>query len=478
VARSAKKLLALCTQTLRFAAGTGLPLRGGMTILCGTDFSPEATSALRIAADLAARMNLPLHVAHAVALTEDDMVDAATRAEIARGHQLRLESQAEQLRKPGMQIYVHVKEGAPDEVLLRLAGEVAATLIIVGALGKRKRSHWQLGSHADRVAQRSQIPVLVIRNPEAIGAWARDERALRIMLGADLTASTEAAMSWINDLARFGQCEVVAAHCYWPPQEYARLGLGGVRNFIEPVPQVTDTLDRELKAHLARFAKCNLTRVRIEPHLGRIGDRLAAIAAEEKADMIVVGSHERGAMRLWEGSVSRVVLQQSEVSVACVPAPLQAKLTDLPHVRSVLVATDFSPTGNAAVNLAYATAEEGAVIHLVHVMPDPQEGSIKPRDIFPSQRSLCDKYADVCEQLMHLAPAAAIARRQRTEVHVLESRHPADAIAQAAERLGIDMICIGTHGRVGIAKTILGSVAHDVLARTHRPVLLARKPVL
>ena len=40
---------------------------------------------------------------------------------------------------------------------------------------------------------------------------------------------------------------------------------------------------------------------------------------------------------------------------------------------------------------------------------------------------------------------------------MLESRHPADAICQAAERLGADMICLGTHGRTGVAKAVLGS---------------------
>lgn len=449
-----------------------------MTILCGTDFSPEATSALRVAADLAARMNMPLHLVHAVALTEDDLVDKVTRAEIARGHRERLEGQAALLGKPGMQIYFHVSEGSPDEVLLQHAGEIHASLIVVGALGKRKLSQWQLGSHADRVAQRSQVPVLVIRNAEAMGAWARDERPLRVLLGADLTASTEIAMGWLNELARFGRLEVVAAHCYWPPEQYQRLGLGGVRNFIEPVAQVTETLDRDIKAHLARFSTCTLTNVRIEPHLGRIGDRLAAIAGEEKADMVVVGSHERGAMRLWEGSVSRVVLQQAAMSVACVPTPLQAKLADTPHVRSVLVATDFSATGNAAVGLAYATAEHGAVIHLVHIVPDPHEGAIEPRDIFPSPQALREKYRDICERLMHLAPAAAASRAQRTEVHVLESRHAADAICQAAERMAVDMIVLGTHGRTGIAKAFLGSIAQDVLAKSHRPMLLARKPAL
>jgi nucleotide-binding universal stress UspA family protein len=114
----------------------------------------------------------------------------------------------------------------------------------------------------------------------------------------------------------------------------------------------------------------------------------------------------------------------------------------------------------------------------VHVVPDPHEGSIEPRDIFPAPRSLQEKYRDVYERLMHLAPAAAAARGQLTEVHVLESHHPAEAICQAAERLSADMICIGTHGRSGIAKALLGSVTHEVIARSHRPTLLARAPAL
>lgn len=450
-----------------------------MTILCGTDFSPEGHNALRVAAELAARMGVPLHLVHAVALSDHDHIDHATRAEIAQGHRKRLEAQAEPLRKPGAHVFYHVTEGAPDEVLLRHAVEVSASLVVVGALGRRVRTQWQLGSHADRVAQKAHVPVLVVRNADALIAWAREERPLRILLGADATASTDVAMHWINELARFGRCDVVAAHCYWPPQEYERLGLGGVRNFIEPVPQVTEALDRELREHLTRSAKCDLVRIRIEPHLGRIGDRLAAIAAEEKADLIVVGSHERSMTeRIWEGSVSRVTMMQADTSVVCVPAPSQGVSMDIPRVRSVLVATDFSPTGNAAIGLAYAVAERGATIHIVHVVPDPVEGAIKPRDIFPSDASLREKYREDHERLMHLVPTSATRRDLHTEAHVLESRHPGEAICQAAERLGVDLICLGTHGRTGITKAVLGSVAHDVLKRSQRPTLLAHKPAL
>jgi nucleotide-binding universal stress UspA family protein len=445
-----------------------------MALVCGTDFSEEASSALRVSAQLAVRMRVPLHVVHALPPNQDSDGHRA----LASDQRQRVLDQVAQLEPPGLQVIVHVGDGAPDALLLSVAHEVSASLLVIGALGKRTGLQWQLGGHADRLAQRSHVPVLVVRDDAALCAWARDERPLRILLGADLTASTEVAMQWVHELARYGRCEVVAAHVYWPPEEYERLGLGGVRDYIEPVPAVTETLERDLRARLTAAAQCELVGVRIEPNLGRVGEHLASLAKQERCDLLVVGSHERGAARVWEGSVSHVALQAAQISVACVPAPFQAKLGELPHVRSVLVATDFSPTGNAAVTLAYATAERGATIHLVHVVPDPVHGAITPRDIFPPARSLDGKYSDVCARLSHLVPQAAQARDQKTELHVLESHHTAEAIAQAAERLSADMICLGTHGRTGLAKAVVGSVTLDVIARSHRPTLLAHKPAL
>jgi nucleotide-binding universal stress UspA family protein len=51
---------------------------------------------------------------------------------------------------------------------------------------------------------------------------------------------------------------------------------------------------------------------------------------------------------------------------------------------------------------------------------------------------------------------------------------PAMAICQAAERLDVDIICLGTHGRTGLPRAALGSIAEAVLNHTRRPVLLAR----
>ena len=120
------------------------------------------------------------------------------------------------------------------------------------------------------------------------------------------------------------------------------------------------------------------------------------------------------------------------------------------------IAPRMASASSAPSETVNATAERGATIHLVHVVADGVAGEVAPRDIFPPARSLCDKYRDICDRLSHLVPAGAAAREQKTELHVLESHHTAEAIAQAAERLSIDLICLGTHGRTGIAKAFPG----------------------
>ena len=57
---------------------------------------------------------------------------------------------------------------------------------------------------------------------------------------------------------------------------------------------------------------------------------------------------------------------------------------------------------------------------------------------------------------------------------VIAAVEPWQAICQAAERLGADLVCLGTHGRTGIARAALGSVAVNVLTHIRRPLLLAR----
>jgi len=448
-----------------------------MTIVCGTDFSEAANEAVEVASRLALQTGQALHLVHALDVPVEAKSDAPDDPllSFARTH---LARRAEHLRHLNPQVECHVKRGPPDEVLRDLASELSASLIVVGALGQRRPGSWQLGSRADRTVEHAPVPVLVVREAAAFEQWIAGARPLRIVLGVDASLSSEAAGRWITELAAFGSCEVVLTHLYWAPEEFQRLGLGGFRNWVDPDPTLTRTLEQEYAERFAALFSTAKVSYRLEPHFGRIGDGLAALAAKEHADLVVVGCHHRGALkRAWEGSVSRHVLRCAGTSVACIPAPLDAPELATKAIRSVLVATDFSATGNAAIPLAYSAVTYAGHVHLVHVL-ETSHDPVEPYDIFASAERATAAQTEARRQLQALVPRDFGALAATTHVHVLEANKAAVAICQAAERLGVDLICLGTHGRKGLARTVLGSVAGSVLEQTARPLLLARRPRL
>jgi nucleotide-binding universal stress UspA family protein len=443
-----------------------------MTIVCGTDFSEPAGRAVQAAAALAARMNEPLHLVHSLELHAGMQLDEP-RISAAAWAKRQLQNIAELARSRGPRVEVHLEEGSPDESLQEVAKRVSARLIVVAALGHRHAGKWQLGSHAERLAQHSHVPVLVVRDAELFAAWTRAERPLRILVGVDLSLSSESALHWIAQLRQYGPCEVIATHLYWPPEQFHRLGLTGVRSYVEPDPEVHKTLMRDFGERMQSVLAP--VRLRLEPHLGGLGERLISLAAQEQADLIVVGSHDRDlADRIVHGSVSRDVLHGAQLSVVCVPR-IASELE--PRLDSVLVATDFSPIGNAAIRLAQRVVATSGTVHVVHVIDVEGSDVIERHDIFAGpDEPLSSAEAAARQQLLGLIPKYGSEAAPATRVHVLRSNNAAEAICQAAERLDAALLCLGTHGRTGMSKTLLGSVAASVLAQTKRHVLLARGP--
>ena len=132
-----------------------------MAIVCGTDFSEASNEALEVATRLAAKLKQPLHLVHAL----DVPVGASGSGPgdpLFSFAEVHLARRAGLLRHRGAQIECHVKVGPPDEVLRTVASEQRASLIVIGALGQRRPGTWQLGSHADRTAERTHVPVLVV----------------------------------------------------------------------------------------------------------------------------------------------------------------------------------------------------------------------------------------------------------------------------------------------------------------------------
>lgn len=143
-------------------------------------------------------------------------------------------------------------------------------------------------------------------------------------------------------------------------------------------------------------------------------------------------------------------------------------------MRRVLHATDFSAASSRAFKRAVDIAKaSGAELLLVHVLPSVfpvvADGYVSPKvyeDLEAATR------ADGQKRLDRLARRAR-ASGARVKNLLLEGV-PHERIAQAARARKADMVVIGTHGRTGFAKLVLGSVASRVLAISPCPVLTVR----
>lgn len=61
-----------------------------------------------------------------------------------------------------------------------------------------------------------------------------------------------------------------------------------------------------------------------------------------------------------------------------------------------------------------------------------------------------------------------------TETKLISSHSPSDGISKLADELNVDLIVVGSHGRTGLKKVLIGSIAQDILTSSHVPVLVMK----
>ena len=145
--------------------------------------------------------------------------------------------------------------------------------------------------------------------------------------------------------------------------------------------------------------------------------------------------------------------------------------------RTFLVPYDFSPHSKVALDTALDLARRlGARLHLLHVVHARAfadgygtfgiADATAPFDITKVRQRAMAALGEVVDGI----PSAI----GKPEAHVVEGVHIAEAIAAAAERIGADLIIMGTHGRTGLKHAFLGSVAERTLRHAPCPVLTVR----
>jgi nucleotide-binding universal stress UspA family protein len=216
--------------------------------------------------------------------------------------------------------------------------------------------------------------------------------------------------------------------------------------------QVQETAARErLETWRAEAAKEGVT---LEPRVRTGSSAYEGIleeAGETQPDLIIMGRHGyTGLTRLLMGSVTARVIGHSPANVLVVPRGVPLSFERL------LIASDGSPFSEAAWNeaLSLAKAMGSALIGVAVATSD--------RDI-----------PTATEVVRHLE-AAASQQGITLDTMILTGR-PEEGIVKAAEFKQASLIIVGSHGRTGLKRLLMGSVAERVIGHAKCPVLVVKK---
>lgn len=143
-------------------------------------------------------------------------------------------------------------------------------------------------------------------------------------------------------------------------------------------------------------------------------------------------------------------------------------------IKRILAPTDFSDHSRAAVRYAAELADKfAAELVLLHVVPDSVLAL--PDAVMPTPAPMADltELTEAGKQgLANLIVSEKLEpRHPRSEVRI---GSPAAEIVAAANDLRADIVCVSTHGRSGLARVIMGSVAEMVVRQAPCPVLTVR----
>ena len=448
-----------------------------MSILVATDFSPCSRTAVQLAAALAQRRSVPLLLVHAVepppiGFAEMPLGATAWERDRLMAANISMTRDADEVRHRGVAVESRILLGVAADVILEAARDRGVDFIVVGTHGRKGAAHVFLGSVAERVLRASTCPVLVTREtvPD-LDRWG-GRTPLRLTVGVDGSTASQAALALAGHFASSQPCDLCLVRVYWPPEEAIRYGVddpwGGPRREAELLP----LLERDLRRDAGSLTEKVTTQLRFRPASREASEVFTEDASLIGSDALVVGVPRHRSGR-WAALVPGQVLRASTLPVICVPEKIAPAQRDLAPVRSILIATDLSDASRQLVISAYGLLRSsGGRVELctVHVL-GPNDGIAEMPLALPLSEV---ERAAIESRLRALIPPDAAAFGITTSISVIDGRSAAEAILSATARLDVDLVAVGSHGRSGFKRALLGSVAEDVARNSPRPVLIVR----
>jgi nucleotide-binding universal stress UspA family protein len=144
----------------------------------------------------------------------------------------------------------------------------------------------------------------------------------------------------------------------------------------------------------------------------------------------------------------------------------------------ITYASDFSPASRAAFSQALRLAKAtGGELTILHVLLSPASMFVAGGYVSEETWNLIETdLRSRADQEMDALVKEAVDAGVRATPQFVDGAIPADGIVWAAEHAKTDILVLGTHGRTGVMKVLLGSVASRVVATASCPVLTVRMP--
>jgi nucleotide-binding universal stress UspA family protein len=278
-----------------------------------------------------------------------------------------------------------------------------------------------------------------------------------ILVGTDFAEPSLVAIDAAARWARHFDAAVVLVHAFDPSPPPSGALLGGSWPMVDLAAYEAATWKDLMELRRARLGKVREVRLAVLRHRS-IPLAICDGAAEQHADLVVIGTHGRsGVSRVVLGSVAEQVVRHAPCPVMCVRG------SEVPHhfPAALLLCTDFSPSAEAAVDMAADVAKQfESAVTVAHVY-DEKRWERPPEPGFEG-----DIGAAIAELHGH---------RFDQGIHTAVLRGPvAETLCAFAKKQGTDLMVLATHGRTGLGRMVIGSVAERVTRHAPCSVLVTR----
>jgi nucleotide-binding universal stress UspA family protein len=288
-----------------------------------------------------------------------------------------------------------------------------------------------------------------------------------ILFAADFSENSKEAFRMACSLAVESKTRLIVFHVIepnWVAEEPVYSGQPSVQFIGKRDENEHEAMKREMRDV---YTPNHPIEIQYHAREGNPKTEILLMADEIRCDLIVMGTHGRTGLRwLLSGSVAIAVLREAQCPVLALRTGEHSRPEEA--IRAILHPTDFSVSSEAPLRVARSLARDhGARLIILHVAPMEILTDGTPISVVDPQ---IDR--DALERARQRVDGPAL--KYPVEIMLRRGFAP-DAIIDAAEEVQADLIVMGTHGRTGLRRVLMGSVVEAVVPKAECPVLVVKE---